>query len=242
MPYTFTELVTEVKRVGGLGDSTEDGVSGTAWAKGGLRMISRAGAWPWTRCQWEVTLVENDYDYAFSAISSVLWRIDTKTLRYGGKSTEITWASPEGIDASLGPDWKDSSGTAAAPAYATRFGTDLWIAPKPSAAHIASNPKIYGYGWQTENIAMTSTINSGKLLLPDEFIEIAVECSLAYGFTEEDDPRAESKMNLARVLIREDMMGCKLDVGAHDRMLPPDWSYHRYIELDAYGDGGSLTY
>jgi hypothetical protein len=235
----FTEFTTEVARVGGLGTSTDDGTSATAWAKGGLRMICRAAAFPWLRVAWELTLVEGTYNYAFSGISAVLWRIDAQSLRYGGKGCELVWGSVAAIDAALGPNWKDSDAGNVTPQYAARFGADLWIAGKPSAAHIAAHPKIMGYGWQQENFAKTATINSGNLLLPDEFIEIAVECALAFGFTEEDDPRAEVKMSMATKLIREDIMGCRLDVGTGDRMLPPDWAYHQYDGVSDYGDGAA---
>lgn len=241
MSTTFSDLKTEIARLGGLGSSDDDTDSAAAWGKGGLRMIGRAGAWPWLRRTISVTLVADQYNYDLADIASDLWRIDTKSLRTGGFNSYLDWNIIEAIDHELGPDWKNSSTDSGTPEYACRFGTELWIAGKPSSTFVSSNPRLYGYGWRYENWDEDSSVNNGNLLIPDVFFEIAVEASLAYGFTEEDDPRANDCLMRARQMIREEMMGAKLDVGADDRMFPPDWAYHSWAALDDYGDGGRIN-
>uniref|UniRef100_A0A6H1ZCF4 Uncharacterized protein n=1 Tax=viral metagenome TaxID=1070528 RepID=A0A6H1ZCF4_9ZZZZ len=239
---TFTELKTEVSRASGMGKSSADVENVAAWAKGGLRMIGRAAAWPWLRRSITVTLVADQHNYAFSTIASDLWRIDTKSLRYAGRDSYLAWGDPEQLDNQLGPDWKDSTGTSGTPQYACRFGVELWIASKPSTTFVASYPSVYGYGWRNENYTGDSTINGGNLLLPDEFFEIAVESSLAFGFLAEDDPRAGTELNRARMMIREEMMGAAIDLGAHKQMIVPGWARQSWSSTDDYGDGNPVSY
>lgn len=232
---TFTELTTEVTRLGGLGDATEDSASATAWAKGGLRMIGRAAPWTWLRISWTLSLVADQYAYALSSLDTNLWRLKVNSLRYAGTTTYLGWRTPEEIDSILEPTWKDAATAGGTPQYATHFGNNLWIAGKPSAAHIASYPSLYGYGWRKENY-------DGALFLPDEFFEIAVEASLAYGFTEEDDPRADNYLARAQRSIREEMMGAELDVGANMHLKMPSWAGERWAGVANYGDEGGYSY
>jgi len=239
MTTSFSDAKAEVARIGGLDtDNADDAASATAWTKGGLRMIGRAGAWPWLRYAISFTMVADQYAYPLSGIASDLWRLDSRSLRYGGQTSRLRWAAtPESIDEQLGPAWKDASAASGTPQYATRMGADLWIANKPSQTFIDSNPTMSGYGWRHENYDEDADINSGNLLLPDEFMEVIVDASLAHGWNEEGDQRAVEMLQRWRQVHLPEMMGVKLDVGAGDRMIPPDWAYWGYTGLDDYGDG-----
>ena len=229
MAITFEDLETEIARVGGLDtDGTDDATSAEAWAKAGLRKLARAGAWPWLRYAWTYTFVALDYDIAISSLASDLWRIDTRSLRYGGKGTHLAWGTPESIDGRVGFDWRENT-IGGTPLYATRMGVELWIAPKPSATFVASNPTLYGYGWRSEP-------STGTLYLPEEFLEVAVDAGLSFGWAEEDDPRAVEKERMFRQVHLPEMMSLHMDVGDLDRMFGPSWSYNAYESIDDYGD------
>ena len=227
---TFAEVQSEVQRVGGLDSSiAADTTSGAAWTAMGLRAIVRAAPWSWLRRTIEITLVGDTYEYAFSDFASDLFRLDAKSIRYGGKDDYLEWGAIESVDDVLGPDWKDSGTDAGTPEYVTRFGNNIWVAKKPSDDFVASYPILYGYGWRNEP-------SSGELYLPDPYFEVAVEASLAYGWYEEDDPRAQEKLaHLHRVLLPE-MMGAQLDINAGDRLQEPAWMSHSRDNFEDYGD------
>lgn len=217
---TFTELSQEVARIGGL-EYANESASSDAWAKAGLRAIARAGAWPWLKASFELSLVADQYAYNFSDIASDLFRLNTRTIRYGGPNSFLRWVDEDTVDADLGPAWKDSGTDGGTPKYVFRFGNQLWLAKKPSAEFVASNAKIYGYYWREENF-------SGTLYLPDPFFECAVVASLAHGWAEEDDPRCEQYKGIWRNDSLPQMYGTTLDVGARDRMDPPTWAHYTY--------------
>jgi len=233
---TFTDLKTEVTRFGGMGDDSLDTASVAAWAKGGLRMIERAAPWPWYETHLSFTLTAGTYRYSLYDIDSSVWRVDTRSFRYGGKTERLQWGTIRGIDAALGPDWRDSSSANTTPEYICRLGVELWVAGKPSASHVASYPTVYGYGWRHDNWDEDADVNGGRLLLPDAWFEVAVECSLAYGYHEEDDPRADTFLTRFRQVHYPEMLQT-LDVGANDQMRAPVWADMGYETVDNYGDG-----
>ena len=219
-----------------MGSGTADTTSVAAWAKGGLRLMSRAAPWPWAKVAFSWTLTADTYAYNLRSIDSTLIRVASKEFRYGGRTTYLKWRPVDILDRALEPSWKDASGSTGTPQYITRVGVQLWVAGKPSQAHIDSYPTVYGYGWRHENWDADANINGGHLLLPDDFFEAAVECALAYGFHEEDDPRAETFLNRWLNVYKPDMLGA-LDPGANDRMVVPTWAYYTEDTDDRYGDG-----
>lgn len=233
---TFTELTEEIRRIGGFGDATEDDESVEAAAKAGLRMIGRAGAWPWLKTTVTIPLVASQYNYRISSVAPLVWRFDVRSFRYAGNTSYLEWITAKEIDYTLEPSWRDSGSSTGIPSYITREGWEIWIAPKPSAAHITTYPNVYGYGWQIENTAGTSTINNGALLLPDEFSAAAIHAGLSQALIEEDDNRAEQMLARFQQVDLPAMMET-LDVGQFDRMKSPAWNYHEQAGDSYYGDG-----
>lgn len=225
---TFAALSADVAAVGGL-DYTSEQTAADRWTNGGLRMISRAAPWEWLHAYTSFNLTANDYDYPFSTIASTLFRIDIRSVRYGDATQYLKWGNIQAIDEALGPDWRDSSANAGTPQYVTRVGNELWVADMPSAAFIADNPTVYFAYWRHE-------VSTGTLYLPDEFYEIAVDASLAYGFTQEDDPRGDPMMTRWRLIHLPEMRGTRLDIGARDQMANPR-HFADGSRLDDYGDG-----
>ena len=209
---TFLELYTEVASLGGIAVSDE-AASASAWAKGGLRAIARAGAWEWLRAQGDATLAAGTYLYDFE---TDFFRLDCKTVRYGGSGTGLDYRRMNWIDANLDPDWKDAATANGTPFYCSRFGNQLVVAAKPSAAFVAAHPTLYYYYWRTEAY-------SGALYLPDEFLEVAVQASLAYGMLQENDGRADSLLQRFNQIYLPEMRGARLDIGSNDEVMPPDW-------------------
>ena len=235
MPKTFTQLSAEVARVGGLGTSADDLTSADAWAEQGLMKISTDGAFEWLRKAFEINLVADQYNYALSDIDETIWRIDSRSLRYGGRGSYLNWGQLDAIDSELEPSWRDSDGTSSTPQYATRVGLEIWVAGKPSAAFVAEHPKVEGFGWCTDNVAEDATVNGGKLLLPDPFFQAAVTAALAYGWDEEDDPRADKMLGRYQNLWLERMRSLELNVNANHAMIAPSYVYDASMG-DDYGD------
>lgn len=233
---TFTDLETEIARYGGMGSDTLDTASVTAWAKGGLRMIERAAPFPWYETALSWSLVADQYAYELYDIDAAVWRMDTRSFRYGGETEKLRWGVVRSIDAALGPSWRDAATASGTPQYICRMGTQLWVAGKPSAAFVASNPTVYAYGWRHDNYDEDVSVNGGRLLLPDAYFEVAVECALAYGYHEEDDPRAETFLSRFRQVHYPEMLGT-LDVGANDQMRAPRWASISHDTVENYGDG-----
>jgi len=233
---TFTELKDEVERYGGMGEGALDVASVAAGAKGGLRMMCSAAPWPWMRMAFSWNLTAGTYAYNLRDIDATLQRVDAKEFRYDGGTSYLTWATVSSIDRTLEPSWKDDGTDSGTPEYIARVGTQLWVAGKPSAAHVSSYPSVYGYGWRHENWDEDGDINGGHLLLPDDFFEAAVQCSLDYGYHEEDDARAELFMQRWLNVYKPDMLAT-LDPGSNDRMFVPSWAYHADNADDNYGDG-----
>ena len=228
MANTFAQLSADVAAVGGLDYSTESTTS-DRWAKGGLRRLSRAGAWEWLRAHTSFALTAGDYSYALSAIASDFIRADTRTLRYAG--TYLEWGSAQAIDEKLGPDWKEAvAADHGTPQYATRVGQEIWVGKIPSVSFVASNPSIYLYYYRSEAF-------SGNLYLPDDFYDCAVDAALAFGFTQEDDPRAGEMLQRVEQVHLPAMRAARLDIGQGDRMATPLWMLDNGSGLAGYGDG-----
>ena len=224
---TFAALSADVAALGGLTYADESDDS-DRWAKGGLRLINRAGAWEWLHAHTTFALTGGTYAYAFSTIASSLFRIDTKSIRYG--STYLDWYKSGEIDEILGPDWKDADAAEGTPAYVTRVGNSLWLAQIPGDTFVAANANAAFYYWRNENY-------TGTLYLPEDFYDIAVDASLAFGFTQEDDPRAESMMARFQKIHVPEMRATKMDMGQRDRMHEPGWMRDSENIVDGYGDG-----
>ena len=220
MANTFAQLSADVAAVGGL-DYGEEQTTSDRWAKGGLRMIGRAGAWEWLRAHTSFSLTAGTYNYAFSTIASDLFRIDTRTVRVGA-STYLEWGRIQNIDEFLGPDWKDAGADRETPAYVTRVGNSLWVARIPDAVATVS---FYYF---------RSEAYDGNLYLPDELYECAIEASLAFGFTQEDDPRADSMLQRFTSVHLPEMRSARLDIGRRDRMSLPQHLRAEESALDDY--------
>lgn len=242
MAITWGAFKDEVAALGQL-DTVDDANMVSVWAKGGLNRYVNAGAFVWLKNTFEVTLVEGQYSYPFNGhdgddtddFATDLFRFDTKSLRFGGKRTYLIWTpSHLALDASLGPDWKDSATDNAGLQYATRFGNNLWVAKKPSASFIADHPTLYGYYWRSEN---TENGDAGILYLPDTFLEHVVIAALAYGLKTEDDPEWSRYQDLWRTVYLPEMFSATLDVGANDQMLTPNWANYDHDGFGQYGDG-----
>jgi len=200
-------------------------------------MVSAAMAdeCPWLRRSFEVTLVADQYNYAMADIASDLWRIDSKSLRYGDRSTFLTWGDLDAIDSELEPSWKDAATASGTPQYATRQGLELWIAGKPSEAFVADHPTLYGYGWRMENISEDSGANSGYLWLPQPLMGAAVTGALAYGWDEEDDPRADKMLGRFQNVWVPRLRAFEFDSNVNNTMIAPSFAYDNEIG-DDYGD------
>ena len=232
MAITFDQLATEVARIGGIDDSDES-AAGDAWTKGGLRAISRMGTFPWLKARGKFALSDGTFEYAFSAnlnpagaASNDIFRLDTKSFRYGGWNTYLAWERAERIDANLGPDWKDDSDDTNTPEYVTRFGNNIWIAQKPGASFVADYPHLHFYYWRSEP-------STGDLYLPPELTEIAVDFALAYGWYQEDDPRAIEKQRICETSHRETLLGITFDVGFETNLR----GIESFDAMSDYGEG-----
>ncbi len=229
MPNTFATLSADVAAVGGL-DYTSESTASDRWAKGGLRLIGRTGAWEWLHAHTSIGLVASQYNYALETYASDLQRIDTRTIRYG--SQYIKWGHITRIDELLGPSWKDAGATEGTPEYMTRVGGELWLARTPTAAFVAANPNVSFYYWKSE--AFTDAAN---ILLPDDFYECAIDASLAFGFTQEDDPRGDALLRRVMDVHIPEMRGFNMLIGSKDRMADPRHFIADESRLDGYGDG-----
>lgn len=226
MSSTFAQLSSDVAAMGGL-DYTEEKVTSDRWAKGGLRMLNRAGAWEWLHTHTSFAFVANQYAYDLSTIASDLFRIATDTIRYGG--TYLQWGAAKSIDQVLEPTWKDGSGLGT-PQYAARVGNQLWVATVPNTAFVTDHPTGYFYYFRAENY-------TGTLYLPDEFYDCAVDSALAFGFTQEDDPRAQEMLMRVQQIHLTSMLGAKLDIGARNQMSLSRSASGQESILSDYGDG-----
>ena len=160
------------------------------------------------------------YEYS---LASDLFRIDTKSIRTGGRSTVLSWRTQRWIDEYLEPDWKDSDSVNGTPQYATRFGTKLWLARKPDTTYAANTIK-YLY-WRSD-------VSTGALYLPDDFLDVAVQAALAYWYLAEDDPRSESQLAKWNNFYLPELRGSKLDMNFEDQMYSPDWMFHTSDGMD----------
>lgn len=211
MSTTFAQLQAEVAAVLGI-DNTDEATNAARATKAGLRAISRAGAWEWLHAVGSpITLTAGTYEYS---LASDIFRIDTKSIRTGGRNTVLTWRTQKWLDEYLEPDWKDSGSDNGTPQYATRFGTKLWLARKPDSSFAANTCK-YIY-WRSEP-------SSGNLYLPEEFTDVAVQAALAYWWLAEDDNRAESQLSKWNNFYLPELRGSKLDMNFEDQMYSPDW-------------------
>ena len=157
------------------------------WAKAGSELVEAEDAWPWLRTTESLTLVADQYEYAWP---DRLARYDSRSFRYGGLGTYlIDFHRPERLDGELGPNWRDSAGTAGNPEYYVAFGRNFWVARKPSSAFVADNPTLHFYGWQTDLYTLTqSPTDSTSLAVPREYAESYVTAALTCGLQQEDDP------------------------------------------------------
>ena len=225
---TFATLSADVAAVGGL-DYTSESVTSDRWAKGGLRMINRSGAYEWLHAYTSFSWVADQYNYPFSTIASDLFRIDTKSIRFGGSDSFLSWGHINRIDDILGVSWKDGAGLGT-PLYATRVGNSLWVATVPDAAFVSDYPSVFFYTSPTENY-------TGEIYLPEEFYDIAIDAALAFGFTQENDPRSREFQDRFRVTHIPAMFGAKMDIGNRDRLQTPEWMSVHSSRMDDYGDG-----
>lgn len=214
MSTTFAQLQAEVAAVLGI-DNTDEATNAARFTKAGLRAISRAGAWEWLRTHYSTGIVPVAGTYSYS-LPSDLYRLDTRSIRTGGINSYLSWRKANWIDEYLGPDWKDSAADNGTPQYATRVGNNLWIARKPDSTWAAANTKIYFYYWMTE-------VSTGTLMLPDEYVDIAVQAALAYAYLSEDDSRSESQLAKWNNFYLPELRGTKLDMNFEDQMNSPDW-------------------
>ena len=214
MSITFAQLQAEVSAVLGI-DDTDEATNAARFTKAGLRAISRAGAWEWLHTYYStgITTVAGTYAYA---LPTDLYRIDTRSIRTGGRNSFLGWRRQGWIDDQLGPDWKDSGSDNGTPQYATRVGNNLWVATKPSQTWVSSNALIYFYYWLSEPA-------SGTLYLPDSYVDVAVQAALCYAYLAEDDPRADSMLNRWQNVYLPELRGAKLDMGDGNRMNDTAW-------------------
>ena len=214
MATTFAQLQAEVSAVLGI-DDTDESTNAARFTKAGLRAISRAGAWEWLHTYYStgITTTTGDYDYA---LPTDLYRLDTRSVRTGGRESYLGWRNIRWIDGHLGVDWKDSGSDNGTPEYVTRLGNNLWIATKPSLTWVTANAKLYFYYWLTE-------VSSGTLYLPDEYLDVAVQAALIYGMISEDDPRADSMLQRWQQVYLPELRGSKLDMHSGDQVLSPSW-------------------
>ena len=157
------------------------------WTKAGIELVEQEDAWDWLRVAETLTLVADTYEYAWPARLS---RFDAASFRYGGAGTYLVNVDrPELIDVALGPNWRDAATASGSPEYYCGFGRTFWIARKPSATFLATNPTIYFYGWQSDLYTLTqSPTDATNLAIPREHIEAYVNASLSVGLQQEDDP------------------------------------------------------
>ena len=211
MSTTFAQLQAEVAAILGI-DNTDEATNATRYTKAGLRAIGRAGAWEWLHATAApVTLVAGTYDYA---LESDLFRIDTRSIRTGGKDSFLKWRKSDWIDGYLGPDWLDAAVGNGTPEYVTRYGNNIRIARKPDST-FAANTLKYQY-WRSEPA-------TGTLYLPDEFVDIAVQASLIYGMVAEDDPRSDGMLQKWNNVWLPEMRGVKFNMNDGDQINAPDW-------------------
>lgn len=211
MATTFAQLQAEVAAVLGI-DNTDEATNAARFTKAGLRAIERAGAWEWLHAEGTaITLTAGTYSYS---LASDLFRIDTRSIRTGGRSTILSWRKQAWLDEYLEPDWKDSATANGTPQYATRVGNSLWIARKPDSTYAANTIK-YLY-WRSD-------VSSGTLYLPDPYVDIAVQAALIYSYLAEDDVRAESQLAKWNNFYLQELRGAKLDMHFEDQLYSPDW-------------------
>jgi len=239
MAITFDNLKTEIARVGGF-DADDDDTALISFARTGLRRISADGNWKWLRAAFTVTLVEGQHNYdlvgsSADDVAADFSRMDIRSLRFSGRQSRAMWTTPGVIDADLGPEWRDAGTSNGSVEWATRMGTELWLARKPSAAFIADKPTLFGYYWRSE-----SDSDGETLYLPDEFLTCATHAGLAFaGAFSEDDDRSREYLDMYQSTDLVHMRGFRSEVGEVGTLEDPDWMRSNYSGAGDYGDADS---
>ena len=198
----------------------------TRWAKAGIELVESEDSWSWLYKDFNITMVADTYAYDWP---TGLEKFDANTFRYGGSGSYLSYARRvENIDNYLGPHWRDSSGTTGTPKHFADFGRQIWIAPKPNAAFITSNPTLYLYGYTTDLVAVEgSPVAATVLLIPFRAANAYVEAALMVGLQQEDDPDWRSYQQIFESNIQR-LRGFDVSVASTDEVLLPEFA--QYME------------
>ena len=195
----------------------------------GLEMFENANTWRYLRKTTTLALVADDYSYTWP---SDIYKFDKNSFRYGGAGSYLQYiAQPEELDHHLGPQWRDTATASGSPYLITDMGREFWIAPKPSAAFVASNPTVYFYGWQSDLELWddgATPSDTATLLLPRNYIRAVEEAALSSLLQVEDDPDWKNFDQIATRRIA-DIRGNQPEIAADEAMNKPDFGrYMRY--------------
>lgn len=218
---TFANLRSEIGRLGHWNVSSSSSTSyaaANAAAEAALQelnglVLGGVDLW-WLEVETHFTLASDLASGYKLTLPARALRIKTRSFHYGGSiASYLLWRPLQWIDNKLGPQWRTASGTTGAPRYICQVAGELWVAPQPSASHIASNPYLYYGYFQGEDAA------DAALILPDPFFPCAVHAGLKEGLKQKDDSDADYYHRLWNDVDVPRLRSATPHIGADDRLL-----------------------
>jgi len=162
------------------------------WTKQAILHVQKADDWRCHKAAWSLTtattpaLAAGTYAYNLRTLLSNFRKLQGDSVRYGAHRVE--WKeTPEQIDRTLGPAWKDGT-ESGGPDLCTMMGPNLWLAPNPSASWIADygTAGVAGYYYAGEDVT-SADWEDVDLLFPDDFYIDLVNVAMIYALQTEDD-------------------------------------------------------
>uniref|UniRef100_A0A6M3J0H7 Uncharacterized protein n=1 Tax=viral metagenome TaxID=1070528 RepID=A0A6M3J0H7_9ZZZZ len=194
----------------------------TGYRQQGLALLEGCNPWWFLRAYREQSLSALTYGYDLPADFS---RIDGDSLGYG--ENQLTFFTEvEEIDRQLGPTWKRSTHAGGTPEFATLFGGQLWLGPKPNAAFVNSYPVLDYYYYTVIDLenstsdAASATNDTYELQMPTWMLPFAVRAAGIVSLQARDDPTWRS---LLQQFYERDVM----EMRAFDPIIKSNEPIHR---------------